>query len=398
MRVRGNSQNHAQTVLMVLLLSMSSLVGCTSIAGVGIVDPQAEMRAYPEEIEAGESVTFDARESDPIEGVITEFRWDFGDDTTSETIVGFTSHRYDAWGTYVVTLTVVNDQGGEDTVSQQVKVNGAPQIDLEIPESVRAGDVVILDASSTYDPEGGALQFEWDLNWGNDSNSDGDARNDADSTEDTAIIETNISGNITGSLKVTDDRGTVSIEYWSIEVKTRHWAVEWTEKTVVYNWSGYLEQGDSWEVSHLPGEDGVLYSIDALLELERDLPPLEPQDNFTLKIAVPTSGWYSEAETEGGNITTNESASAEIERSVMNVVPTGGEYSADSQEALLNLLFSSPNSSFGQGEWVWTIFADESDPDGIPLADVPVPDPDPGNSWDLTATFTILVPTIVELA
>ena len=120
--------------------------------------------------------------------------------------------------------------------------------------------------------------------------------------------------------------------------------------------------------------------------------------NFTLKIAVPTSGWYSEAETEGGNITTNESASAEIERSVMNVVPTGGEYSADSQEALLNLLFSSPNSSFGQGEWVWTIFADESDPDGIPLADVPVPDPDPGNSWDLTATFTILVPTIVELA
>ena len=398
MRVRGNSQNHAQTVLMVLLLSMSSLVGCTSIAGVGIVDPQAEMRAYPEEIEAGESVTFDARESDPIEGVITEFRWDFGDETTSETIVGFTSHRYDAWGTYVVTLTVVNDQGGEDTVSQQVKVNGAPQISLEIPESVRAGDVVILDASSTYDPEGGALLFEWDLNWGNDSNSDGDARNDADSIEDTAIIETNISGNITGSLKVTDDRGTVSIEYWSIEVKTRHWAVEWTEKTVVYNWSGYLEQGDSWEVSHLPGEDGVLYSIDALLELERDLPPLEPQDNFTLKIAVPTSGWYSEAETEGGNITTNESASAEIERSVMNEVPTGGEYSADSQEALLNLLFSSPNSSFGQGEWVWTIFADESDPDGIPLADVPVPDPDPGNSWDLTATFTILVPTIVELA
>lgn len=398
MRVRGKTLNHAQTVLMVLLLAMSSLVGCTSIAGVGVVDPQAEMRAYPEEIEAGESVTFDARESDPIEGVITEFRWDFGDQTTSETIVGFTSHRYDAWGTYVVTLTVVNDQGGEDTVSQQVKVNGAPQINLEIPESVRAGDVVILDASSTYDPEGGELQFEWDLNWGNDSNSDGDARNDADSTEDTAIIETNVSGNITGSLRVTDDRGTVSIEYWSIEVKTRHWAVEWTEKTVVYNWSGYLEQGDSWEVNHIPGEDGVLYSVDALLELERDLPPLEPQDNFTLKIAVPTSGWYSEAETEGGNITTNESASAEIERSVMNVVPTGGEYSADSQEALLDLLFSSPNSSFGQGEWVWTIFADESDPDGIPLADVPVPDPDPGNSWDLTATFVILVPTIVELA
>ena len=88
MRVRGRRRKHAQTVLMALLFAMSSLVGCTSIAGVGVVDPQAEMRAYPEEIESGESVTFDARDSDPIEGVITEFRWNFGDETTSETIVG----------------------------------------------------------------------------------------------------------------------------------------------------------------------------------------------------------------------------------------------------------------------------------------------------------------------
>ena len=393
MRVVSDGSKHSISLLLVLLVLLSSLAGCANIAGVGAADPMAQMRVYPEEIEVGESITFDARESDPVEGVITQFRWDFGDRSSAETIVGFTSHRYTEWGTFVVVLTVVNDQGGEDTVSQQVRVNGAPVVMVEIPESVRAGDVVILDASSTYDPEGGELQYSWDLDWGEDANSDGDARNDADSTNETAIIETNLSGNITGSLTVTDDRGSTAIEYWSFEVKTRHWVVEWSEKTVVYNWSGYLDQGDGWEAVHTPGSGGILFSVEALLELERDL--IEPQDNFTLNVAVPTSGWYSEAKTEGGNITTNESSTAEIERSALNPIPTGGEYSADSQEILLFQLLNAPDSRYGQGEWTWSIFANDADPDSLIE---PMPDPDPGNAWDLTATFVILVPSIVELA
>jgi PKD repeat protein len=380
-------------ILLTLVIMTSSLAGCTTLSGVQATEPMAQLRVYPEEIEAGESITFDARESDPIEGVITEFRWDFGDESTSETIVGFTSHRYADWGTYVVTLTVVNDQGGEDTVSQQVRVNGAPVVKLEKPEMVRSGDVVILDASASHDPEGGSLDYVWDLDWANDSNTDGDARNDIDSTNDTAIIEANTSGNITGSLTVTDDHGTATIEYWSIEVKTRHWAVEWSEKTVVHNWSGYLDQGDEWEGLHNPGIDGIIISVDALLELERDI--IEPQDNFTLNIAVPSSGWYAEAKTGGGNITSNESASAEIERSAMNPIPEGGEYSADSQDILLAQLLNSPATSYGQGGWIWSVVANEADPDSFVE---PIPDPDPGNTWDLTATFVILVPLIVELA
>ena len=379
-------------MLLVLVILLSSLAGCANIGGVGAAEPMAQMRVYPEEIEAGESITFDARESDPVEGVFTEFRWDFGDQSSAETIVGFTSHRYSEWGTFVVVLTVVNDQGGEDTVSQQVRVNGAPVVMVDIPESVRAGDVVILDASSTYDPEGGELQYSWDLDWGEDANADGDARNDADSSNDTAIIETNMSGNITGSLTVTDNRGSTAIEYWSIEVNTRRWSVEWSEKTVVYNWSGYLNQGDGWDAMHIPGNDGILFSVEALLELERDL--IEPQDNFTLNVAVPTSGWYSEAKTEGGNFTSNESATAEI-GDIFNSIPTGGEYSADSQETLLYQLLNAPNSRLGQGEWTWSIFANDADPDSMIEL---VPDPDPGNAWDLTATFVIMVPSIVELA
>jgi len=103
MRVASDGSKHSISLLLVLVILLSSLAGCANI--VGAADPMAQMRVYPEEIEVGESITFDARESDPVEGVITQFRWDFGDRSSAETIVGFTSHRYTEWGTFVVVLT-----------------------------------------------------------------------------------------------------------------------------------------------------------------------------------------------------------------------------------------------------------------------------------------------------
>ena len=80
-------------------------------------------------------------------------------------------------------LTVTNDQGGTDSTSVLIRVNGAPVINLSMPEVVRSGDIILLDASKTVDPEGGALDFMWDLNFLEDTNGDGDTRNDIDSTE-----------------------------------------------------------------------------------------------------------------------------------------------------------------------------------------------------------------------
>lgn len=382
-----------RSALFVLLFIAPMLSGCTSLLEAPTVDPRADMRAYPENIESGETVTFDARESDPIEGVIVEFHWDFGDGNNSETIVGFTSHRYASWGTFVVSLTVVNDQGGEDSTSTQISVNGAPQINIEMPTIVKSGDTPILDASRTFDPEGGAIDFSWDLNWGEDSDGDGDPRNDVDSTNRTPLLTTNSSGNISGALTVTDDRDSTSIEYWSIEVLTRTWKVEWLEETLELSWEGYLDQGETWERMHLPGEGVILVNLDSFLELDRDW--VEPQDNFTLRVAVPNSGWYADASTtSNSNITSNENASASVEKSGMNPVPSGGEFSADSEEILLQQLLNAPGSRFGQGEWTWRIFAEEADPDSQIAG---LPDPDPGNDWHLTVTFTVLSPQIIEV-
>ena len=106
--------------------------------------------------------------------------------------------RYDAWGVFEAKVTVSNDRGGIDTTSVEIAVNGAPELNLVIPEQVKAGDIAVLDASASYDPEGERPSFEWDLDWSEDSDGDGDPRNDVDSTAARVELQTTNSGELTG--------------------------------------------------------------------------------------------------------------------------------------------------------------------------------------------------------
>ena len=161
--------NTKRGLLLVALLLVQLMAGCTSVLE-STVNPRAVLTATPTEIQQGGEVTFDARSSDAVEGIISEFNWDFGDGTETTTIAGFTSHQYKESGQFNVLLTVINDQGGTDSSSIMIRVNGAPILNLSIPENVRSGDTILLDASETVDPEGGELSFEWDLDFLMDSN------------------------------------------------------------------------------------------------------------------------------------------------------------------------------------------------------------------------------------
>ena len=73
---------------------------------------------------SGLTATMDASGSTDPDGVVTSYLWSFGDDQTG---TGPTpSHTYATAGTYDVTLTVTDDDGGTASVTQQVTVTAPP--------------------------------------------------------------------------------------------------------------------------------------------------------------------------------------------------------------------------------------------------------------------------------
>jgi PKD repeat protein len=382
----------SSSLLFTLLLICQVTAGCTGILDT-TVNPRAELVAYPQLIQVGEMVTLDARESSAVEGVLVSYEWDFGDGQTAETVSAFTSHSYLQFGQYTVTVKVTNDQGGTDESTQVITVNGAPMLNLTFPEQVRAGDSILLDATATYDPEGAQLMFAWDLDWTQDTDGDTDPRNDVDAAEATVIVPTTSSGVLKGSVVVSDGQGASSYGTFEISIIQRLYEVVWIYETIEYSWDEYLEQGESWDVNMTPSEVGRIMEIHALLELDQDIAP--PYDNFSLVLRIMDDGLRTSKQTEEGNYSNQESAKAEIEILDFNIQPENALYSSDSEEQLLFELLRGNATLNGLGEWIWIVSADQSDPDSFFPG---MPDPDPGNDWELTIQILIGRPLLTEVA
>ena len=381
----------SSAVAVALLLLAQMLSGC---GGMGPGSPNANINADREMINAGETVNFDARDStSPEPTIIDEYRWDFGDGDSRTTKQAIVSHMFSQPGSFVVQVVVANDEGSTDSASISIFVNAPPEIVLEMPDFVKTGQTALLDASSSTDHEGGALEFMWDFDANLDSNGDGDPLNDADQSGAVAEVTYNETGNHTGAVTVVDDNGATTTSLWTLRVLARSFRVVWEETHLYYDWSGYLEQGTSYEIEHYPGEGARVISVSATLTLARDLLPIQwPEDNFTLGMEVPLSGLSSSTITTHDNITEN--ASAYLERMGMNSIPESGyTITADSKQALESSLLNQPGERVGQGVWEWTITALQCDPD-LPVDGI---DPDQGNDWTLEAHFVVLILRISEV-
>ena len=374
----------------IMMIVASSLPGCSGLGGSA---PNAEVNADQTEINVGETVNFDARESStPNPTIIDEYQWNFGDGNEKTTKQGVASHTFLTSGYHDVRVTVLNDAGETDRASVTIFVNSAPTVVLEMPGYIRAGDTATLDASESFDPEGASMEFIWDFNVMSDSNNDGDPSNDADSVSPIAELTIENSGNRSGSITVVDDKGATSTTYWSLMVTSRTFNVVWEEQILDYEWSGYLEQGQSFTIEHEPGTGARVMQVNATLTLARDLLPIMwPEDNFTLSIDM-QSGWSSFSSTQQDNVTQNSTAT--IERGEMNSYPNSGyTVTSDSKSVLEEALLNEAGERFGQGTWEWTITADQCDPD-LPVDDV---DPDQGNDWQLTVRVVVFVLRLSEV-
>ena len=369
-----------------------SLAGC---GGIGPGSPNAALTSDRATVNTGETINFDARSSTtPNPTIIDEFRWNFGDGEKKTTKQGVISHSFTKAGNFEVTVEVFNDNGDSDSASILVFVNAIPEIILNIPDFVKTGQEARLDASNSFDPEGGGVEIVWDFDANTDSDGDSDPLNDVDGRGPVTRITVTEAGNITGAITVSDDSGGKNITLWTLRVVSRTFRIVWEEVFVDYDWSGYLEQGETYEIQFQPGEDARLIDVSATLSLTRDILPITwPEDNFTLEVDIPSSGWSFTVITTQENITENSSAT--IERTEMNTSPES-DYTvfADSKEELEQSLLGDPDGRFGQGDWFWRITALECDPD-TPVDGV---DPDQGNDWTLEAQFVVLVLRVSEVS
>ncbi len=120
-----------------------------------------------------EHVWFHTYTSFDSDGEIMEARLDYGDGQVQTSRYASTfMHDYATAGTYTVTLTVVDDSGAPGTLSKQLLVSSPldrPVASFTVsPWMPLVGSPAVLDASSSRDPLGRTLTYDWFLSGLND--------------------------------------------------------------------------------------------------------------------------------------------------------------------------------------------------------------------------------------
>jgi parallel beta-helix repeat protein len=155
-----------------------------------------------------QSVSFDGSQSSDPDGSVIFYRWNFGDGSSQ--ILDMTPHHtYTDPGSYVVTLTVVDDDGRSSmanttaTIQGEIYLNSPPVAMFTSPTTVIVNQEVFFDASGSSDTDGAIVEYRWDF--------DSDGVFDIDWLNTSAITFTfPAPGSSYVTLEVKDDKGAVS--------------------------------------------------------------------------------------------------------------------------------------------------------------------------------------------
>lgn len=168
----------------------------TEIQVTGGQEPTAKFVFSPAQPVTGEPVYFNATESADPDGSIVSWQWDFGDGSSGSGEK--TTHTYTEEGTYTVLLTVTDNDGNEDSYQANVTVtNGSPPTAAFTvsPPGPSLTDTITFSATTSYDPDGTIISWQWDFG---DSNT---------SSGEIVTHSYAASGTYTVVLVVTDDKG-----------------------------------------------------------------------------------------------------------------------------------------------------------------------------------------------
>lgn len=117
-------------------------------------------------VNVGDPVTVSATFTDPGSQDTHTWSIDWGDGTPPSTGSGAVieaTHAYAIPGNHPVTVTVTDDDGGQDVqvAPARVMVNHPPTAEANGPYFVHEGFVTQLDAAGSFDPEAGTLTYHW---------------------------------------------------------------------------------------------------------------------------------------------------------------------------------------------------------------------------------------------
>lgn len=123
-------------------------------------EPVAEFIWYPIEPMCGQYVTFDGSPSLDYDGYIVAYQWYFGDGGYA--FGPYTSHVFSSPGSYLVTLSVVDNSGLGDYVTYTVNVSGGAEGDSYEPDDVFT-DASAIEPGETqiHSIHNGGLDVDW---------------------------------------------------------------------------------------------------------------------------------------------------------------------------------------------------------------------------------------------
>jgi PKD repeat protein len=175
--------------------------------------PPAVDAGGPYSGDEGAPIAFAFAASDPDGDALT-FTWDLGDGTTGSGAALPAQHVYADNGSYTVSITADDGNGGTDSATATVDVaNVAPSVTAVGPAQVYSGQNATVTASFT-DPGSADAPWSWAVDWGFDSES-GSTATIAGFTSTRALFAL---GSHQVDVAVTDKDGDTGVASVTIEV------------------------------------------------------------------------------------------------------------------------------------------------------------------------------------
>jgi PKD repeat protein len=169
MRVRGNGSLSPKkklavvsasivTVLIVVVVCLASLQPRSGLQSNNELPVASFTYAITQHsIDDAWTVTFNASESYDPNGSIADYSWSFGDDARGDSVI--VTHIFPVHGVYETLLTVTDDEGGKNHISQKLMLDNRPVLNMEVLYEKEY--TVVLSAAKSYDPDGGSLTYQW---------------------------------------------------------------------------------------------------------------------------------------------------------------------------------------------------------------------------------------------